>query len=65
MTEFSSQLSLNFFNKKPLAVQFSRLDLSSDGGLLLVRKAEEKLKICQGLAACLRDNREPSKVKHS
>jgi len=50
MTEFSSQLSLNFFTKKPLEAKFSRLDLSSDAGVLLVRQAEEQLKICEGLA---------------
>ncbi len=32
--------------------------------MLLVRQAEEKLKICEGLADCLADNREPGKVKH-
>jgi hypothetical protein len=42
-----------------------RLDLSSDVGVLLVRQAEEQLKICEGLADCLEDNREPCKVKHS
>lgn len=65
MTEFSSQISLNFFTKKPLEAKFSRLDLSSDAGVLLVRQAEEQLKICEGLADCLEDNREPGKVKHS
>jgi hypothetical protein len=65
MTEFSSQLSLNFFTKKPLEAKFSSLDLSSDAGVLLVRQAEEQLKICEGLADCLEDNREPGKVKHS
>jgi len=39
--------------------------LSSDAGVLLVRQAEEQLKICEGLADCLEDNREPGKVKHS
>jgi len=65
MTEFSSQISLNFFTKKPLEAKFSSLDLSSDAGVLLVRQAEEQLKICEGLADCLEDNREPGKVKHS
>ena len=57
-------LPLDFYTKKSLEVEFSRLDLSSDGGLLLVRQAEENLQICQGLAACLTDRREPGKVKH-
>lgn len=64
MAEFSCQFPLKFFAKKPLEVKLSRLDLSSDAGLLLVRQAEEQLKICAGLADCLADNREPGKVKH-
>ena len=65
MAELSSQLTLDFSTKKPLEVKFSRLDLSSDTGLLLVRQAEEQIKICAGLAYCLADKREPGKVKHS
>lgn len=64
MAEFSYKFCLNFFLKKSLEVKFSSLDLSSDAGLLLVRQAEEQLKICEGLADCLTDNREPGKVKH-
>lgn len=64
MAEFSLQFSLNFFNKKPLEVKFSELDLSSDAGILLVRQAEEQLKICEGMADCFTDNRDQAKVKH-
>ena len=64
MAELSSQIPLNFSSPKPLKVKFSSLDLSSDAGLLLVRQAEEQLKICEGLADCLADKREQDKVKH-
>ena len=64
MADFSSELPLDFKTKKSLSVKFSRLDLSSDAGLLLIRQAEEKIKICQGIANCLEDNREPGKIKH-
>ncbi len=64
MTNLLSELPLNFFNPKSLQVKFSELDLSSDAGLLLIRQAEEKLQICSGLANCLTDNRESSKVTH-
>jgi hypothetical protein len=64
MAEISSQIPLNFFNKKPLEVKYSKVDLSSDAGLLLARQAEEKLKICEEMADCLTDNREPGKIKH-
>lgn len=64
MSKNSDRLPLSFYTQKSLEVEFSRLDLSSNGGLLLVRQAEESLQICQGLAACLTDRREPGKVKH-
>jgi hypothetical protein len=65
MTDSPSQLSFDFFKEKPLEVKFSGMDLSSDAGLLLVRQAEEKLKICEGLASCLTDARQSGKIKHS
>jgi hypothetical protein len=65
MSKSCSQLSLDFYQKKPLSVQFSGLDLSSDAGLLLIRQGEQRQKICEGLANCLEDNREPGKIKHS
>ena len=64
MADFSSQLPLDFYTTKPLEVKFSGLDLSSDAGLLLVRQAEQKIQVCEGIADCLEDNREPHKVKH-
>ena len=64
MKEFSDKLPLNFATKKPLEVNFSGLDLSTDAGLLLVKQAEENLKICVGMANCLEDEREQHKVKH-
>ena len=65
MSQISSQLSLDFYQKKPLSVQFSGLELSSDAGLLLIRQREQRKKICEDLANCLEDNREPGKIKHS
>lgn len=60
-----SSLPLNFFSKKPLEVKFSELSLSSDAGLLLVRQAEENIKLCQGIADCLNDKREQAKIEHT
>jgi hypothetical protein len=58
-------ISLNFFKNKSIKVNFSQLNLSGDSGLLLVRQAEEKVKICQGFANCLDDQRQQGKVTHS
>ena len=51
MADISSPLPYNFFFKKTLEVKFSGLDLSSDGGLLLVRQAEQGQQICQSLTS--------------
>jgi hypothetical protein len=64
MEDKNPDVSLNFFKNKFLKVNFSQLDLSSDSGLLLVRQAEEKVKICQGFANCLDDQRQQGKVTH-
>jgi hypothetical protein len=65
MKKSSEKLPFNFKVKKPLEVNFSGLDLSSDAGLLLVKQAEENLKVAQGVSNCLEDDREQHKVKHS
>lgn len=64
MTECQSELPFDFYPVRPLQVQFSGLDLSSDAGLLLVRQAEERLGICRGLAACIGEWRDPDKLVH-
>jgi hypothetical protein len=65
MENLTANVPLNFHTPKPLEVKFSGLDLSSDAGLLLVKQAEENLKVCEGIANCLEDKREQHKVKHS
>ena len=65
MTECESDLPLNFYQKRPLVVQFSDLDLSSDVGILLARQADETLEICQGLADCIEEWRDPTRLTHT
>lgn len=52
-------------SSKPVHVVFDEDELSSDGGGLLLKAADEELGLTEALAACLRDGREPGKVKHS
>lgn len=65
MPALFSSLPLNFFSKKTLEVKFSELSFSSDAGLLLIRQIEENIKLCQGIANCLTDKREPAKIEHT
>jgi hypothetical protein len=46
-------------------VTFDAPHISSDGGLLLLRQADEQLGLSHGFSACLVDRRDPSRVEHS
>ena len=52
-------------NGKPVDIDFEGGDLSSDGGVLLLQKVEERLGLAERMAGCLVDMREPAKIKHS
>jgi hypothetical protein len=50
---------------KPIHYQFDEPHSSSDGGALLLKAADQKLQLTTSLAACLVDERQATKVKHS
>ncbi len=50
---------------KPIHVKFNERDSSSDGGALLLKAADQKLQLTSALAACLVDERQAAKVKHT
>jgi len=51
--------------RKSLIAQFDRAHASSDGGAIMLKAADRRLGLIDGLAACLEDRREPGKVAHS
>lgn len=65
MTECTAQLSFGFHPKQPVEVTFDAPEISSDGGALLVRQIDEELGLTQRMAGCLRDPRNPQRVRHS
>lgn len=65
MTECNSDLHYDFYSHRDLVVRFSDLELSSDAGILLARQAEQQLQVCQGIAECIEEWRDPSKIQHS
>lgn len=65
MTVCDVELLYKFDCRRPLVVQLSDLELSSDAGILLARQAEEQVQICQSLAACIEEWRDPQKITHS
>jgi hypothetical protein len=51
--------------RKPVVAQFDQREGSSDGGALLLKAADRGYGLVDGLAACLRDERQAGKVDHS
>jgi len=49
---------------KPVCVEFTAPDQSSDSGLLLLKAADEKMGLTNRLAVALRDSRQVGKVRH-
>jgi hypothetical protein len=49
---------------RPIDVEFDGEAESSDGGLILLRAADERVGLTAALASCLEDRRDPSKVEH-
>lgn len=64
MTQCIEQLRLGILHRKQLTGTFDGGDISSDGGLLLLAQADQRLGLTRQLAACLRDERQPGKVRH-
>lgn len=64
MTQCVAQLHLGILHGKQVTGGFDGGDISSDGGLMLVAAADERLGLTRQLAACLTDARAPRKIAH-
>jgi co-chaperonin GroES (HSP10) len=53
MTVCHRELQFDFLSDRPVVVKFSDLELSSDGGILLARQAEEQVQVCRRGVGCL------------
>lgn len=61
----SEQLEFEPFKRRRVEVNFDGGEVSSDGGLLLLRKLESRLGLIDAVARALADPRDPEKIKHS
>jgi hypothetical protein len=61
-----SQLAMEFplLSHKPLQVDFNGGPLSSDGGLLLVARLDQHLRLTERVATCLKDPRLKERIHH-
>ncbi len=58
------QLKLELPSGKQVTANFDGGDVCSDGGLLLLRKADDRLGLSKTISKCLHDKRRPDLVKH-
>lgn len=65
MTQCNTKTRLDFHQKLPVDIDFSADDISTDGGALVVRQAEDRLGICEAIAHLVPDERDPKRVEHS
>ena len=56
--------NLSSFPNKKVEVQFTTEQISTDGGLLLLKEVDRNIGLIDRIAACLEDNRHQSYVKH-
>ena len=51
--------------RRQIEVGFDGGDVTSDAGLLLIRKADEQMGLLSRVAAVLPDPRDPTRIEHS
>jgi len=56
---------LSSVSGKTVVAKFDGGLLSSDGGILVLREIEQRLRVADRLAACIRDPRSPDQITHS
>lgn len=64
-TQCLPQLRLGFHPLRAVDARFDLPELSSDGGVLLLRQVDDRLGLSDLIARCLPDRRDPRKVIHS
>jgi len=60
----ATQLEFAPFKRRRVAAEFSGGDVSSDGGVSLLRQLERRLGLLQRAASLLNDPRDPERVTH-
>ena len=61
----SQKCSLTSVNDKAVLLNFEGAETTSNAGLMLLSKTDQKLRLSSSLASCLKDPRDPAKTRHS
>lgn len=56
---------LHSIENKRVEIGFTAQDVSSDGGLLLIKDIEDRIGIVKAISSCMIDDRHQSYVRHS
>ena len=65
-TDCIAQLTFRYQGlRPPIVARFDMPHASSDGGLVLLKAVDERLRLTEAVARCLTDPRHPGKVAHS
>lgn len=65
-TDCLPQATFEFYDKlKPVVARFDQTQASTDGGIVLLKALDDRLRLTDHLAACLIDRRDPDKIRHS
>lgn len=62
-----TQRSFEFhaLGRRQITARFDGGDISSDGGVLLLRRTDDRIGITKKFAACFTDHRDPERIEHS
>jgi len=64
MTQCLEQLDFGFLRGKQICARFDGGELSSDGGVMLLAEADQRLGLTAALAACVPDPRDQTQIDH-
>jgi Transposase DDE domain group 1 len=65
MSDSKSTMHFPLLPRTPVHVDFTGGSLSSEGGLLLLARLDQRLGLTKRVAACLKDPRLPERIRHS
>lgn len=64
-TDCIPQVTFDFYdNVKPVVARFDQAQTNTDGGGVLLKALDDRLRLTEQLAGCLADRRDPDKIRH-
>ena len=59
------EISIQCSGRRQIRADFDAGNISSDGGVLLLKAADDRAKILEQFAACFTDHRDPTRIEHT